>query len=168
MTKAAYTDAEISRQMVAAVEIVRALGSEDDELTHDMIEGETGLFEAIAVALDEMRDCDIAEIGLKAKIDDLTKRKSRHVARRDKLRGLIEQAMAMAEIKSHAFTCETITIKKTPPKLIITGESEIPAKYWEAQPLKLDKSTLLNDAKIGRVAGVEMSNGGTTIQIRKS
>ena len=47
MSKAAYTDAEISRQAIAAVEIVRALGDEDEELLHDMIEGETGLFEAI-------------------------------------------------------------------------------------------------------------------------
>lgn len=168
MGDAKYTEANISNQMVAAAGLIKALSSDDDDLKHDMVEGETGLFEAIGAALDEITECEINIVGLTSVISEMTERKSRNVNRKDKLKGLIHQAMSIAEIKSHQFTCQTITVKTTPVKAIITDESLIPSKYFTPQEPKLDKKALLGDLKNGKVSGAEKSNGGSTLQIRKS
>ena len=161
-------DHGISNQASAALEIIRALGDGDEQLNHDLIEGETGLFEAIELALGEIRDCETQLAGIKHTSEQLNSRKSRVQGRSDRLRGLIDQAFQIAEIKSHVFPCETVTIKKVPPSLRIVDESQIPSSYFKPQPPKLDRKELTTDAKNGKVEGVEMSNGGLTIQIRRS
>lgn len=162
------TKSNIVREAEAAQGLIMELQSDDSELNHDMIEGETSFFEAVEMALDEIRDCAIISEGIKAKVAELGKRKSRVDLRADRLRGLIEQAFAIAEINSHTFPCETVTVKKKTPTLIISDESKIPSKYWEPQPPKLNKKDLFADVKAGPVEGVEKSNGGTSLQIRKS
>lgn len=158
----------VVREVEAAKDLIAALNSPDEDLNHDMVEGETGLFEAIEVALDEIRECDIQASGIKDKVEQLSKRKTRVTKRKDHLKGLIEQAFAVAEIKAHKFPCETLTVKSTPPKLIVTDEAVIPSKFWEKQPPKLDRSELLKSVKSEKVTGAELSNGGTTLQIRSA
>lgn len=166
--KGDITKARINREVEAAASLIAALNSDDDKLNHDMVECATDLFEAVEVALNEIRDCDIIVAGVSAAVADLGKRKTRAQNRSKRLRGLIEQAFAIAEIKSHSFPCETVTIKNAPPSLVVVDESKIPSKFWDAQPPKLDKKALFDAVKLGAVEGAEKTNGGTTIQIRKS
>ena len=165
-----YTEGEIRRQMMAAKFLLQSLENEelDDDFKHDVVLGETNFFEAIEVALDEIRDCEIMEVGLKAKIDQLESRKRRAKNRREKLRGLIEQAMATADIKSHVFPAETLTLKAVKGKLQITDETAIPSMFWVSGPPKLDTAKLAETIKLTKVAGAEIGNGGISLQIRKS
>lgn len=165
-----YTEAEIQRQMVAAKFLLQSLENQelDDDFKHDIIEGETEFFEAIEIALDEVRDCEIAEAGLRLTIEKLEGRKRRHRARRERLRGLIEQAMVTADVKSHAFPCETLTVKPVGGKVLVTSESLIPAMFWEPQPPKLNLQKLHDTLKLTSVSGAKFSNGGVSLQIRKS
>lgn len=169
MTKQDYIDHGLSRQAMAAAELVRALGedADDDTLTHDMVEGETDFFEAVERALDEISECEIIAAGIREMQATMAKRLSRTKLRSERLRGLIDQAFQLAGVKSHKFPGATISTKKVPQKLIITDEAAIPAKFYEPQPPKLDKSALFNAVKSGPVAGAELSNGGETIQIRR-
>jgi hypothetical protein len=170
MTKHNPKDHGLSRQAVAAAELVRALGEDrvDADLVHDMVEGETGFFEAVERALDEIGDCEILAVGIKELQGKLSQRLSRTERRAERLRGLIDQAFQMAEVKTHVFPAATVTTKTVPPKLIITDEAAIPAKFYEPQPPKLNRKALTDAAKIGPVTGAEMSNGGVTIQIRRA
>lgn len=170
MTEKDYRDHGISKQAVAAAELVRALGEDSDDavLVHDVIEGETDFFEAVERALDEIGECEIVAAGVKDMQDKLSKRLSRTNLRAEKLRGLIDQAFQMADIKSHKFPGATISTKAIPRKLIITDESAIPSKFFVPQPPKLDRKALTQAASVGPVDGAEMSNGGTTIQIRRA
>ncbi|MGB0299266.1 MAG: siphovirus Gp157 family protein, partial [Paracoccaceae bacterium] len=151
-----------------AADLVRELTGDDARLAHDLVEGETDFFEAVEAALSEIDECDILIAGLKDHEATLKARRSSIEKRRDRLRGLIDQAFQMASIESHRFATATITTKAVPPKVVILDESEIPARFFTPQPPKLDRSALLAAAKIEAVPGAQLSNGGTTIQIRRS
>jgi len=162
------TARNLEREAQAAMALVQHMQSDDAELVHDMVEGETSLLEAITAALEEMRECEVVETGVAAVIDRLSKRRARVKARAAKLRGLIQQAMSVAEIPTLPLECETLTIKTLPPKAMVSDEASIPAKFWEAQPPKLDRAALLTALKTGEVPGATLSNGGETLQIRKT
>lgn len=168
MTKYDHKGHGISRQAVAAAELVRALGEGDEDLIHDMVEGETDFFEAVERALDEIGECEIVAAGIKDMQSKLASRLSRTNARAERLRGLIDQAFQMAEVKSHKFPGATITTKRVPPKLIITDEASIPSQFYTPQPPSLDRKALAEAVKAGPVEGASMSNGGFTIQIRRA
>lgn len=166
-----YKDHGINRQAVAAAELIRALGedAEDETLVHDAVEGETDFFEAVDRALAEIGECEIVAAGIADMQKRLSDRLTRTNNRAEKLRGLIDQAFQMAEIKSHKFATATITTKAIPRKLIITDESQIPTRFFKPQPPKLDRKELLDALKSGEaIPGADMSNGGTTIQIRRA
>lgn len=161
-------DHGVSREAVAAAGLIEALNMDDERFIHDAVEGETGFFEAVQRALDEMAECEIVSAGIKDMQSRLSDRLRRTQARHDRLRGMIDQAFQMAEIKTHKFPTATITTKAVPPKLIVQDEAEVPSSFFEAQPPKLDKSRLLAACKEAPVAGATLTNGGTTIQIRRA
>lgn len=166
-----YSDHGINRQAVAAAELIRALGedADDETLVHDTVEGETGFFEAVERALNEIDECEIVAAGIVDMQKRLSDRLTRTNNRSEKLRGLIDQAFQMAEIKSHKFPTATISSKSIPRKLIVSDESQIPTRFFKPQPPKLDRKELLEALKSGEVvSGADMSNGGTTIQIRRT
>lgn len=166
-----YRDHGINRQAVAAAELIRALGedADDETLIHDTVEGETDFFEAVGRALDEIGECEIMAAGISDMQKRLSDRLTRANNRAEKLRGLIDQAFQMAEVKSHKFPTATIASKSIPRKLIVTDESQIPTRFFKPQPPKLDRKELLDALKNGEaVPGADMSNGGTTIQIRRA
>ena len=160
--------AKIHRETDAVRSLLGEIGSDDAELVHDMIEGQTGLFEALEYALDEIRHCGAMEAGIAASIEQLNKRKSRFKRRQERLRGVIEQAMVISEIESHTFPCETVTVAKVKPAPIIEDESLIPSEFWKSQPPKLDKVALNSAAKDRTITGVTMSNGTTSLRIRRT
>lgn len=162
------TKANLSKQSAAAAALIEEIGRDDDDLTRDMVEGETDLFESIQAALDEIGECEIMVAGLKDHIAKLKTRQDRAEGRAAALKGAIDQAMAMAEITSHKFTTATVSRKDTPVKLIVTDEAAIPSRFWEPQPPKLDRKLLLDALKAGDdIEGASKSNGGSTIQIRR-
>lgn len=167
-----WTADDIARQTSAAQSLLAELKAEgfgdDEELLVDSIEGETSFFEAIDKALAEIDECDIMVAGLDAKVKQFTSRKKRAEDRSAKLRGMIDQAFQMADLKRHRFERATISTKNVPPKLVVTDEAIIPSKFFTPQPPKLDKKALFDAIKAGEdIPGAHKSNGGTTIQIRK-
>ena len=100
-------------------------------------------------------------------IKKLQDRKTRAKNRAAKLKGAIDQAFQMAEMKSHQFSIATVSTKKVPPKTSVYDEEKIPSKYWKTPDPVLDKKALADDLKAGEsVDGASMTNGGQTIQIR--
>lgn len=168
------TEAGLEREARAAAELVAMLKAEghegDAELAHDMVEGETGLMEAIDAAISEIDACDVIAAGCAAKIADLDARAKNAKARADRVRAMIEQAMALADLDTARRPCATVTLRKVPPKPIIEPdrESEIPSQFWKPQPPKLDRAAITAAAKAGEtIPGVTMSNGGLSLTIRR-
>lgn len=161
-------DRDLNKQSMAAASLVAELATDDAELLHDMVEGETGLLEAIDAAMDEMDHCDVIVEGCKAKVDQINKRKHRAERRRERLRALIEQAICMADLKTVTRPTATITVKDVPPKPFIDDESLIPTEFWKAQPPKLDRAALTKAAQERDIPGVSKTNGGISLQIRRT
>ena len=157
----------LRREAEAARDLLIEIQAGDDEtLAHDMVEGETGLLEAIDKALDEMVECDVLIGGLDKKLEELKTRKLFVEQRKQRIKGAIEQAMARAELSTARRAAATLSLRKVKPKPIIVNESEIPSEFWKPQDPKLDKAAVTKAAKERSIPGVEMDNGSISLAIR--
>lgn len=158
----------LRRQADAARDLMQELSGHDEDTRHDMAEGETDFFEAIDAALSEIDECAVIVAGCAAQIEAYRARQDKFKGRADRVRGLIEQAMVIADIPTIRRPQATLTVKATKPAPIVSDEAAIPAKFWKTQPPKLDKTAINAAVKDGEtVPGVTMTNGGTSLQIRR-
>ncbi len=152
---------QIARDLLAMIDI-----DGDDVLAQDMIEGETGLMEAIDRAIVELRECDVTAEGCKAEVATLNARKDRAERRKAHIRAAIEQAMVTAGIDTIRRPTKTLTIAHRKGAAVITCEADIPVEFWEPQPPKINKKAL-NDAVAERtVPGAHQGNGSVSLTIR--
>lgn len=159
---------KLRREADAARGLMQEIAGHDDETKHDMAEGETSLFEAIGAALSEMDECTAIVAGCAAQIDIYAERKAKFQARADRLRGLVEQAMVIADLPSIRHPLATLTVKETKTAPMVEDEALIPSRFWKPQPPKLDKTAINQAVKDGEtIPGVSMTNGGTSLQIRR-
>jgi hypothetical protein len=169
MTNRDITADALRRQSEAARDLIAALAGDDAELAHDMAEGETSLFEAIDKAIMEMDDCEIMITGCAWREGQIAERRARAQKRVERLRGLIEQAMLVAGLNMVKRPVATITVAQVKPKPIVFDEALIPAEYWKQPDPVLNKAKINEDVKDGaEIEGVTMSNGGTTLTIRRA
>ena len=163
------TSDNLHRQAEAARNLILSLASDDEELNHDMIEGETSFLEAIDAAIAEIDECDILIAGCKAKEAEIAERRKRAERRTERVRTLIEQAILTAEIRTVKVATATLTVKEVPPKYMVEDESKIPTKFWKQPDPVLDRAALGKAFKDGdAIPGVGQTNGGTSLQIRRT
>lgn len=163
------------RQTEAARRLLTSLretgDAEDANLVADMIEGETGLTEAIEAALAEIDEGEILITGLKAKEQDFETRRKMIEGRNDRIRALIEQAMIATDQATMRLTTATITLRRIQPGLAITNEADIPSRFWVEQERpapKLDKKALAEAVKAKEdVPGATLDNGGYSLTVRR-
>ncbi len=159
----------LASQAIAAGHLVAELNSDDAQLNHDMVEGETSFLEAVTAAVSEIDDCEIIVAGCKEKEGEIAGRRHRVSTRLDRLRGLIEQAMLVADLPSVSLPTATLSVKRVPPKPVVFDEAAIPSQYWKAPPPALDKAQINKEIKNGAdIPGISMSNGTTSLQIRRT
>lgn len=155
----------IKREASAARSLIEEIASDDSVLNHDLVEGETSLFEAIQEALLEADQCDVIIEGCRVVEGNIAARREKAAERKKRIRGLIEQAMVVVGIDTAKLPTATVTVRKVKPKPIVSDEAEIPAEFWKQPDPVLDR------AKINKleaaVPGIVMSNGGTSLQIRR-
>jgi len=159
---------QMFRELKSAAKLKDSLKSlGDDDLTRDMLEGETDLRGIIGKLVGQLDEDAILLTGLAAKIEDHSTRAARIKARVERCRALIEQGMSMAEIPSLELPTSTLSIAKTARKVVISDESAIPTKFWKASDPHLDKASIkkaLNDKEV--IPGASLSNGGNTLKVR--
>lgn len=159
---------KLRREASAARGLLDSLGELDDRTRHDTAEGETNLFDAIDAALDEIDECAVIVAGCEAQIEAYQERLTKFKGRADRVRGLIEQAMLIADIPSVKRPRATITVRGVKPKPMISDEAAIPARFWKSPPPVIDKKAINDAVKDGEtIPGVTFDNGGTSLQIRR-
>jgi Siphovirus Gp157 len=194
-----YHEHALRRETEAAKTLlsgIRAMiGDEDMALLADTLEGETNLFEAIDTALAEIDESEALISGLKEKEGQFSKRRRAMEERVRRFRGLVEQAMAVAEQQKLRRPTATLTLRKLPPDVVVTSEADIPSDFFVPQPPpppKLDKAALkealqkreekvefavsLEDAEereralasLPPIPGAMLNNGGFSLQIRRA
>lgn len=154
----------------AVLDSIRSVDPGDEVLALDTVEGETSLFEVIdAILLRRLATLAMAE-GTKAAEADLQMRRKRFEDRANYDRTIIEQAMALAELKTLQRPVATLSMADRKPSLVITTEADIPAKYWKPGDPTLDRKALAADlASLGdgeNIPGATLSNGAPTLTIR--
>lgn len=162
----------------------------------DTFDGETTLEGAIREAVLMIDEDEIFIAGIKAREETLKARRQRLEKRIEATRGLIEQAMTVANWDKHEMDIGTVSIGKVAPRVEIDEESEIPVGFWKPQDPTLDKKALgdalkARQKKLDEIAklktpeereaaltalnsetppipGCHLEIGGTTLKIRRS
>jgi len=163
--------ANLDRERKAAQALRESMASLrlDEDTVRDTVEGETNLHEAIIAALLEITEFEALRDGVESVITKLAARKESFDNRIALLRSAIEQAMVIGEMESFKSPLATLSIKPTPPKVIVSDEAAIPTEYWKQRDPDLDKRALLAALKDGiEIPGASLSNGGVTLQLRRS
>lgn len=156
-------------QAAAAVQAsLRQLGEAGDEaLTIDCIESETSLLEAIDRLLLTIAESTGLAKGAQAAAEALSARAARLERRAEAARGVIEQALMIAELEKLERPTATLSLTRRAAKLEVLEESDIPAEFWKAGDPKLDNKALLAALKEGRaVPGACLSNSAPSLTIR--
>jgi predicted phage tail protein len=148
--------------------VTETVGEEDADLIRDTVEGETDIVDAIRDTVEAVFVLNAQIEGVKRHVDRMEDRVARMEAKATRLRGLIHQAMATAEIDTLPLDIATLTRKPAGRTVIVTDEALIPARFWKPSDPKLDKRALADALKDGgeTILGAELSNGGETLQIR--
>jgi hypothetical protein len=140
----------------------------DEEFAADVLEGETDLHAFLDRAVEMISDAEECVEVLKARKDQITTRQQRYAAKADGLRSLMLSVMESAEQTKVTLPAATISVRATPPKVTITDENAIPVEFWRVKR-EIDKTLLAAALKTGGVVdGAELSNGGTTLSIRRT
>lgn len=163
--RALEIEAEAARTLMLNLQDVFA-SDDDEQAREDVIEGETGLKEIIADAIDMLTELETLAEAVGKRIEDMRARKTRMEARVDLIRAAVASAMGVAGLRKLTLPTATLSLKPTPPKVVVNDESEIPSVFWSPQPPKLDKGALLKALKEGPVEGSSLSNGGETLAVR--
>lgn len=163
-------DYQIQRQAEAARalrESLAKLGETDPDLILDMTEGETSLFECIDALLLRIASDKALVVGTDSVIADLEARKRRVEKRIEFDRGLIEQAMAIAELPKIERPAATLSLANRPPALRVDDEAAIPAEFWTTGAPKLERKALTDALKSGRtIPGAALSNAAPSLTVR--
>lgn len=159
-----------ARAVAALQESLRQLGVEGDEtLLMDGIEGETSLLEAIDRLLLAIAEAAGLAKGSHDAAQTLAARAARFEKRVEAARGVIEQALVIAELDKLERPTATLSLVRRPPKVEIGEEADIPAEFWKLGDPKLDRKALLAALKAGRaVPGACLSNSAPSLTIRSA
>lgn len=159
---------KLRREADAAKSLIASLADYGEDVVHDMAEGETSIMEAIDAALVEMDECAVIVAGCKAQMAVYDERRAKFDQRQTRIRTLIEQAMLIADLPTAKRPAATVTVKKVPPKPVIADESLIPSRFFNQPAPVLDRVAVTKAAREGEaIPGVQMDNGGISLQIRR-
>jgi hypothetical protein len=140
--------------------------ADDDDLLADTLEGETDLHRVVSKLVTMVRESDMMQAALAARIQDLGERRTRQTMRMNFYRGLIHRLMIAANSGPIATVEGKVSVANSPDKVIITDEAAIPDEFMRIK--REPDRTLIKKALNANiyVPGATLSNGGTTIVIR--
>ena len=139
----------------------------DEETLLDTLEGLTNLNDMLAaVVRSQLDDASLAQ-ALRGRMDHMQERLARIKTRADKKKELITTVMERANLKKITESDFTLSLRSTPRPLVVVDENEIPERFWNPQPAKLDRRGLIEALKADQtIEGAILGNGGMSISVR--
>lgn len=154
-------EAELAGQIRAAL-----AEAEDEDLTLDMVEGETSLFELIDRVMNDDAEDEAHITAIKARADDLRDRKARLERRQKARRGVVQAALDTAGIRKLERAEYTASLRAVAPSVEIVDPDAIPDELVRIKR-EPDKTAIKKALGDGPVAGARLTNGGETISVRR-
>jgi phage host-nuclease inhibitor protein Gam len=137
----------------------------DEELRVDMLEGSTDFRETMDRLLRRTQDAIYLSNACDLALRDIKDRQIRFDKRIEFGRELMKRLMETAEVKKMEFPTGTVSIRNTPPSVVVYDEYAIPDDFMRIK--KEPNKTLLKEMlEKMDVPGVSLSNGGTTLSIK--
>lgn len=159
--KAGEVDQQIKKLMLHFPDMAA-----DDELKIDMIEGQTDFLEIMDKIIMQARLLEHMAGASGMHASQILERKKRLERRADFNRQLAQQLMETTGMQSIDLPSGKVSVVKSPDKVIITDESDIPEEFLRVKK-EPNKAAIKDALKKGEeVTGAMLSNGGLTIQIR--
>lgn len=139
---------------------------EDEESRLITLESETDGVEALRSLVKDMMVADAFASGLTGMIEDMEARKARFVKRVTTYRALIERIMSAADISKLPLPEATLSLRPSPPRVVIANEAVIPEPYWRTkrEPNKTAIKDALRDGVT--IPGCFLSNGEPALSVR--
>lgn len=157
--------ATLEREITTLVAAYPELAA-DDELRADMLAGSTETFEILNAIVSRMQDSKTMAAAVKERAKDMAERAARYQRREQAMRELAERVMRVADLRKVELPEATLSIRATPPAIVITDERELPDEYWRVTRAP-DKAAIKDALKAGEfVPGVELSNGSESLSVR--
>ena len=159
---------DLARQAEAVALIQASIADFNDEaLTVDTIEGETTFFEAVDQLLSVIVEAGSLERGARDAAAAMSARADRFALRAERGRALLEQALTVADLKKVERPAATLSMAVRAPRLVVLEESDIPSRFWETPPPRLNKRAVSEALKSGeQVPGASLSNAAATLTVR--
>lgn len=143
--------------------------AEDEQALLDTLDGESDFDRQVLAVLRSADNDAMLAAGIEARLDELQARKVRLEERTQNKRAAILHAMQAAGRKKVELPDATVSIRATPPSVIITDEAAVPPDYFTPQPPKLPKSAVKDALQGGKeVPGAMLSNGGASLSVRRN
>lgn len=140
----------------------------DDADAHvDAIKGETDLFEIVCDLVGRLATIEALCDGLSEHIKKASARKKRLEDQAEMIRTAIGAAMDQAGLRKIEAPLATVSVRKVPPKVLVTEEADLPAAYLKTK-VEPDLKVIGKALKDGlAVPGATLSNGSETISISR-
>jgi hypothetical protein len=139
----------------------------DDRTLADTLDGLTDLKEMLVALVRAALEDEALAMGLKLRLDNMRERLTRLQDRASKRRQVARDVMVEAEVKNIVAPDFTVSVRAGSPALVVFEEAAIPPFYWEPQPPRLNRRSLLDELKQGTlVAGASLSNPEPVLSVR--
>ena len=154
-------------QVASVAAMLRDQLDEDERFYLDTLEGETDLFELTARLLNEIESDEGTSETLAKQMADRAERKKRAEHRVKANREAIAALMECANLDKLTLPEATLSIRKVPPKPIVTDEQAVPDELCKFRRSP-DMAAIKAEVEAGRsVSGVQLDNGGTSLTVRR-
>lgn len=160
-----HDETEAARRLI---EQIRADYPDDDDLLHDVVEGETDLLEICDWIARKIGEDDAAIAAIKQYQDELGQRAGRLAKRIDSNRARLAGTLTALDMTKMELPTATLSMRMGKPKLVIDDESQIPPGFFtEKVTMVLDKDDLKQRLTETTLPGAHLSNAEPTLTIRR-
>lgn len=158
---------EVSAQIAGLLAAYPDL-ADDEDLRRDMLEGSTDIDAVLTRLVDEVEEIEALVAALAEVITTKRERKARLERKAEFWRALILKLMERADLAKFPLATATLSVRKTPARVVITDEVALPARFLRVRTVtELDKAALAEALKAGEdVPSAHLGNGGTSLTIR--
>jgi hypothetical protein len=159
--------AELHRHQAIKEALLADYPEIDETTLADTLEGLTDLQEMLVAVLKAAHEDECRIEVIEKQIGKLKERADRFQARSDKARATVARIMEEAGLKKIAAPELTASLRRAPPKVVITDESALPAAFLVQPPPRPDKALLKRALEEGhKPPGATLSNGGISLSVR--
>jgi len=154
-------------QVSLVADMLRDLLAEDERAYLDTLEGETDLYEIVSRLLAEIENDEGMKTALVAQIEDREARKKRAEERVKANRQGIAALMECAKLEKLVLPEATISLRRVPPKPIVTDETALPDDFCKFVR-RPDMAAIKAEVEAGRaVSGTSLDNGSVSLTVRR-